>query len=485
MMRDLATLQMSNLARLSRKPIEELQAEANAEVRAFQTGNDGFPMLFLEVLRVAEQSSNRFVEYSPVSRLARLARSIYRDGPPANTASQEEKLRRVVSAKTLNEMKHMGLYEDLYGVEPVWPHAGMLILNPYLGCNFGCVYCFRSPEQASSTEWFLKGAPIKVTSEEEIVDTLVDHPLFFAHTTQLSTHTATTDPFLPQVKESTFRLLALLEQRRLTNDVMIITKYYLTREDIERLETFRNSNILLLLTFNSNPAEIEPTGASRAFVQKRWDTLELLNEHAQHTLWGHYYRPIARGWNDSEEQITQALLYGEATGVSVLGGLKYIDGLDKYLEARDAPRPVGEYSTDTKTLDPQVLDRIFRIHEKLGLTSILVGDQSCGLTVLLSRRKLTPNVEALKMYDAAFPGRPAKCMGRCPQAQLEICARPPAPTRQDVRDALDKIGLEGVGFSVDERGLLLDTDPAHLTTSRQEALASRFRYAVFATGNNR
>jgi DNA repair photolyase len=94
-------------------------------------------------------------------------------------------------------------------------------------------------------------------------------------------HTATTDPFLPQVKESTFRLLELLEQRRLTNDVMIITKYYLTREDIERLETFRNSNILLLLTFNSNPAEIEPTGASKAFAQKRWDTLELLDEHAQ------------------------------------------------------------------------------------------------------------------------------------------------------------------------------------------------------------
>jgi hypothetical protein len=67
------------------------------------------------------------------------------------------------------------------------------------------------------------------------------------------------------------------------------------------------------------------------------------------------------------------------------------------------------------------------------------------------------------------------------EAQLEICARPPAPTRQDVRDALDKMGLEGVGFSVDERGLLLDTDPAHLTTSRHEALASRFRYAVFAT----
>ena len=166
MMRDSATLQMVNLARFSRKPIEELRAEAYAEIQALQTGNDGFSMLFLEVLRVAEQSSNRFVSSSPVPRLARLARSIYRDGPPANTAPQEEKLRRVVFAQTLNEMKHIGLYEDPYGVVPVWPHAGMLILNPYLGCNFGCVYCFRSPEQASSTEWFLKGAPIKVTTEE-------------------------------------------------------------------------------------------------------------------------------------------------------------------------------------------------------------------------------------------------------------------------------------------------------------------------------
>ena len=60
-------------------------------------------------------------------------------------------------------------------------------------------------------EWFLKGMPIEVTTEEEIIDTLVGHPLFFTHTTQLGTHTATTDPFLPQVKESTFRLLEMLE----------------------------------------------------------------------------------------------------------------------------------------------------------------------------------------------------------------------------------------------------------------------------------
>jgi hypothetical protein len=104
MMRDLATLQMFNLAHFSRKPIEELRAEANAEVQAFRAGNDGFSMLFLEVLRVAEQSSNRFVSSSPVPRLAQLARSIYRDGPPVNTAPQAEKLQRAISAKTLNEI---------------------------------------------------------------------------------------------------------------------------------------------------------------------------------------------------------------------------------------------------------------------------------------------------------------------------------------------------------------------------------------------
>ena len=60
-----------------------------------------------------------------------------------------------------------------------------------------------------------------------------------------------------------------------------------------------------------------------------------------------------------------------------------------------------------------------------------------------------------------------------------------APDRRHVCDALDKVGLEEVGFSVDERGLLLDTDPDHLTSTRREVLASRFRYAVFATGNDR
>ena len=38
--------------------------------------------------------------------------------------------------------------------------------------------------------------------------------------------------------------------------------------------------------------------------------------------------------------------------------------------------------------------------------------------MLIPRRELTPNVEALKMYDAAFPGRAAKCMGRCPRLSL-------------------------------------------------------------------
>jgi hypothetical protein len=48
MTRDLATLRMSNMARLSRKPVEELRAEANAEAEAVQTENDDFSVLFLD-----------------------------------------------------------------------------------------------------------------------------------------------------------------------------------------------------------------------------------------------------------------------------------------------------------------------------------------------------------------------------------------------------------------------------------------------------
>lgn len=390
-------------------------------------------------------------------------------------------LRRVVSARTLHLLREAGLYQDDDGVQPVWPHAGMLVLNPMLGCSFGCAYCFRADEQRDNVDWFLQGSPTKVIDEQTVVDRLGRHPLFVPGRTQIGLHTATTEPFLPQVRESTFRILELLEERRWRNDVMIITKHFLRERDVERLAAFSSFQILLFLTHNAAPAEMETMGASPAFLARKQRTVEYVLAQPR-LLAAHYFRPIVPGWNDSDEQIAAALEFGEPLGLTVIGGLKEIPGLEEISRKRGLPTPSVARGEGAKYFPPELVERILKIHQRMGLTSTLVGDQSCGLTVMLSRRSKTPvpNVEATRMYDVTT-GRTAKCMALCPADQLAACTTPPAPTPDRVAALLARMGAEPeTDFDIRSDGVFLRS-PREPTPNAVESLAAHLRYAVYWT----
>jgi hypothetical protein len=394
---------------------------------------------------------------------------------PRNTISANQ--RRVLSARTLHQLRELGLYRDADGVEPVWPHAGMLILNPVLGCSFGCAYCFRADEQRSSVDWFLNGRPTQVIGDSEVVDRLSRHPFFVPGVTQLGLHTASTEPFLPQVRASTFRLLELLEERGWRNDVMIITKHFITAADVARLASFQSFQILLFLTFNAAPAEMEPMGARHGFHERQVATVHHLKAHPN-LMAAHYYRPIVPGWNDGEEQIAQALTFGEPLGLTVIGGLKEIPGLDEISLRRRLSAPtVAQGEPGEKHFPPELVERIFAIHGRLGLSSTVVGDQSCGLTVMLSRLRgaAVPNVEAVRMYDAMSSHRP-KCLGRCSPAQLDACARPPVPSAAAVTDLLGRMDYDG-SFEITERAVVLRS-PVTPTDVELAFLSAHLRYAV-------
>jgi hypothetical protein len=387
-------------------------------------------------------------------------------------------LYRTLSARTLHTLRELGLYKDPNSVEPVWPHAGMLILNPMLGCSFGCAYCFRADEQRESVDWFLNGRPTKVLDEDTVIERLGRHPLFVPGVTQLGLHTATTEPFLPQVRESTFRLLDLLEEKGWGNDVMIITKHFVRDMDVERLASYRAFRILLFLTYNAAPAEMETMGASPGFQERRQRTVEMLTDHPQLSA-AHYYRPIVPGWNDSDEQIADALLFGEPLGLTVIGGLKQVPGLPEISARRGLSLPVvSKGDGDDKHFPPELVERILKVHHRLGLTSTIVGDQSCGLTVMLSRRlgRAVPNVEAVGMYDAATGRRP-KCMGLCTPEQLAACGSPPVPERTAVQAMLDAAGVPAA-FHVADDGVRLHSVDAP-GKQQIESLAAHLRYAVF------
>jgi hypothetical protein len=427
------------------------------------------------ILEIADRTVNTdALAPAVIPALMAVAREVEAESTSAG-GTVGTRLRRVLSAHTLHSLRELGLYRDSDGVEPVWPHAGMLILNPILGCSFGCVYCFRADEQRESVDWFLNGKPTKVISEETVVDRLARHPLFVPGVTQLGLHTATTEPFLPTVRESTFRILELLEERGWRNDVMIITKHFISEADVARLASFTSFQILLFLTHSAAPVEMEALGARPGFTRRKRETVEYLLAQPRLAA-AHYYRPIVPGWNDSEEQIAEALTFGEPLGVTVVGGLKEIPNLPEISQRRGLRVPVVATGDEHKHFPPELVDRILAVHQRLGLTSTIVGDQSCGLTVLLSRLRgsAVPNVEAVRMYDAATGRRP-KCMGRCPAEQLAACERPPAPDDRTVRSLLAGTGVD---FTIAEDGVYLHsaTVPGKSTI---ESLAAHLRYAVF------
>ncbi|MEU2954600.1 hypothetical protein [Streptomyces xanthochromogenes] len=413
--------------------------------------------------------------------LTSLARVVGALHPPHSRSTTKIELstraHRTLSAKTLHTLRELGLYRDPDGVEPVWPHAGMLILNPILGCNFGCVYCFRADEQRESVDWFLSGRPTKVLEEDLLVDRLARHPLFVPGVTQLGLHTATTDPFLPQVRDSTFRILEILERRGWSNDVMIITKCYLRDQDVDRLASFTSFRILLFLTHNAAPEGMERMGAGPEYLARKKRTVERLARWP-HLAAAHYYRPIVPGWNDRDEQITEALTFGEALGASVIGGLKEIPNLAELGRRRGLSLPVLSPDREEKYFPPELVERILGIHRRLGLTSVIVGDQSCGLTVMLSRlnNSAVPNVEGLKAYDLAT-GREPRCMALCSPDQLTACAAPSAPTQNIVRSLLERAGIKA-GFEIRPDRLVVRSEEP-LTERDTEFLAAHLRFAVF------
>jgi hypothetical protein len=208
--------------------------------------------------------------------------------------------------------------------------------------------------------------------------------------------------------------------------------------------------------------------------------LDHLRDHRQRLSWCHYYRPIVCGWNDDDDQIADALRFGEHAGLSVLGGLKPIAGLSEYAQARGLPTPQLSDERDGKIFPDELVNRILAVHRRLGLKSTLVADQSCGLTVLLSRAKgrPVPNIEALKMFDQARPDRHPRCFGRCPPEQLAACGAPPKPSVQTVKSALRALDVKA-DFDIEDGGVYLHASPDEVSDATVETLVGLLSYAVF------
>jgi DNA repair photolyase len=171
-----------------------------------------------------------------------------------------------------------------------------LSINSFVGCPIGCTYCFLSPLGISPLE------PVKVIEESKLVRDLKSSKYFVPHQTVLSLNNRT-DPFLPgPVKESTFKILELLNNEGFRNPITVTTKLYLSKEDINKLNLLLNLNLFIIVTYNGLPKKIEPINHNLQIK-----TMKNIYKYGKKIHLFHQFRPIIEDYNDSIDKIKKVL----------------------------------------------------------------------------------------------------------------------------------------------------------------------------------
>jgi hypothetical protein len=270
-------------------------------------------------------------------------------------------------------------------------------------------------------------------TDAEAVEELVNHRYFTPHVTPVQLFNRATEPFLPSVRPHTFAVLEDLDERGLTNHVLVITRHQLKPEDIGRLNRLRQLKVTLLFTYSGiDNQQIEPYPSCIAA-----DSLKLMSAPIRRrycTIL--YWRPLVPGLNDTDEHLAAAHKLSSHADATVFTGLFYRDQIAAYYKANGIPEPYD--GTARRKIVPETLEQ--RVLDTFASSAALFRKTSCAVSY----------AHRLPDYNGHYGIR--ELCDICPLSQLELCASahrvPTAAQIHDVARALPESGaLEVVDIS--------------------------------------
>lgn len=282
-----------------------------------------------------------------------------------------------------------------------------LSLNHIQGCPLDCAYCIRHTYGL----WDQR-VPRALMSDAEAVEELVSHRYFQPHVTPVQVFNRATDPFLTVVRPHTFAVLEDLDDRGLTNHVLVITRERMKPEDIHRLNALRHLKVTLLFTYSGiEDKRIEPFPSSVAAESLR--LMSTPDRRKYRTVL--YWRPLVPGLNDSPEHLDAAYKLATHADATAFTGLFYRNEIAEYYRANGLPEPYDD--TARRKIVPETLER--RVLAAFA-GSTLFRKTSCAVAY----------AHGLPDYNGHY-GIKEIC-DICPLGQLERCAsahQVPSPDR--------------------------------------------------------
>ena len=272
-----------------------------------------------------------------------------------------------------------------------------LSLNHIQGCPLDCAYCIRHTYGL----WDQR-VPRALMTDAHAVEELVNHRYFQPHVTPVQLFNRATDPFLPVVRPHTFAVLEDLDERGLTNHVLVITRHQMKPEDIAWLNALAHLKVTLLFTYSGiTSRDIEPYPSSVAA-----ESLKLMSTptHRKYrTIL--YWRPLVPGLNDSPEHLGAAHQLAAHADATVFTGLFYRDEIADYYRANNLPEPYDD--TARRKIVPETLEA--RVLAAFDNTTPLFRKTSCAVSY----------AHGLPDYNGHYGIR--ELCDICPLSQIEVC----------------------------------------------------------------
>ena len=292
-----------------------------------------------------------------------------------------------------------------------------LSLNHIVGCPLDCGYYVRH-----LFDNFDMKRPHLVMDDKSAVAELINNPWFRAHATPVQLFNRATDPFLPNVKDHLHRTLRLLDDRGLTNPVLVITRWRIDDTDVAKLEELNNLRLTILVTWSGiSDARIEPVDSNVSV-----ESLVTLKQGASRTKSIPYWRPVVAGLNDGDEYITRARELAELADATVFTGLFHREKIRTYFRSIGVADLYGEVAR-RKIMPREVEERI--VAQFKGAP--LFRKTSCGVAY----------AHGIADFNGHF-GIGGIC-DICPAKQVIICkAAHRTPERQRVLDLAMTAGIE-------------------------------------------
>jgi len=306
-----------------------------------------------------------------------------------------------------------------------------LSLNHVVGCPLDCAYCVRH----LFDNYDMK-KPHLVMDDETAVVALTSHWAFRPHQTPIQIFNRATDPFLPRVKDHLHRTLELLDGQGLTNPVLVISRWRVDADDVERMERLTNLKLTVLVTWSGiDDDRLEPIDG--AVAEK---SLATLAAHAIRTKLVLYWRPIIAGINDSADVIERARELARLADATVFTGLFHRDQIRAHMRSIGMPDLYD--SAPRRKIMPRLVER-----------NIL--DAFANQPIFRKTSCAVAHAHGIADYNGHV-GIESIC-DICPAGQVDICAAAHAkPPRKLISELAREAGLATGTIEIANGRILVD-----------------------------